>query len=177
MESKQVRYPLGALASIKPVTFGQPGQRTFRLDLESGPAFCSVWLEKEQLFQLGVYLKEIMGRLSDEDKARESRPTEQPWSGGEATIDFKAGQMMLSHDAESNSFYVQAHQRETEEEQTEEPESVSFWITLAQAGELSEESLKICAAGRPTCFLCGQPINPDGHVCPRANGHTVLEAG
>jgi uncharacterized repeat protein (TIGR03847 family) len=145
--------------------------------LESGPAFCSVWLEKEQLFQLGVYLKEIMGRLSDEDKARESRPTEQPWSGGEATIDFKAGQMMLSHDAESNSFYVQAHQRETEEEQTEEPESVSFWITLAQAGELSEESLKICSAGRPTCFLCGQPINPDGHVCPRANGHTVLEAG
>ena len=177
MESKQVRYPLGALASIKPVAFGQPGQRTFRLDLESGPAFCSVWLEKEQLFQLGVYLKEIRGRLSDEDKARESRPTEEPWSGGEATIDFKAGQMMLSHDAESNSFYGQAHQRETEEEQTDEPESVSFWITLAQAEELSEESLKICAAGRPTCFLCGQPINPDGHVCPRANGHTVLEAG
>ncbi|HAI99827.1 MAG TPA: DUF3090 domain-containing protein, partial [Dehalococcoidia bacterium] len=34
-----------------------------------------------------------------------------------------------------------------------------------------------CAAGRPRCFLCGLPINPDGHVCPRANGHTVLEAG
>ena len=176
MESKQVRYTLGALASIQAVTFGQPGQRTFRLELNSGPASCLVWMEKEQLFQLGVYLKEIIGRLSEEDKARESRPTEQSWSGGEATIEFKVGQMMLSHDAESNSFYLQAHQQETEEEQPE-PDSVSFWITVTQAQELSDESLKICAAGRPTCFLCGQPINPDGHVCPRANGHTVLEAG
>jgi len=176
MESKQVKYALGRLASIEPVTFGQPGQRTFRLDLHAGSAFCSVWMEKEQLFQLGVYLKDIVGALSAEDKARESEPSEQTWSGGEATIDFKAGQFMLSHDGESNSFYVQAHERETEEEQ-QEMESVSFWITVAQAETLSEESLKICAAGRPTCFLCGQPINPEGHVCPRANGHTVLEAG
>lgn len=176
MESKQVKYALGRLSGIEPVTFGQPGQRTFRLDLHAGSAFCSVWMEKEQLFQLGVYLKDIVGALSAEDKARESEPREQTWSGGEATIDFKAGQFMLSHDGESNSFYVQAHERETEEEQ-QEMESVSFWITVAQAEALSEESLKICAAGRPTCFLCGQPINPEGHVCPRANGHTVLEAG
>ena len=152
MESKQVKYALGRLSGIEPVTFGQPGQRTFRLDLHAGSAFCSVWMEKEQLFQLGVYLKDIVGALSAEDKARES------------------------HEGESNSFYVQAHERETEEDQ-QEMESVSFWITVAQAEALSEESLKICAAGRPTCFLCGQPINPEGHVCPRANGHTVLEAG
>ena len=167
---------MGRLIGIEPVTFGQPGQRTFRLDLHAGPAFCSVWMEKEQLFQLGVYLKDILGALAAEDKARESEPREPTWSGGEATIDFKAGQFMLSHDGESNSFYVQVHERETEEEQ-EETESVSFWITVAQAEALSEESLKICAAGRPTCFLCGQSINPEGHVCPRANGHTVLEAG
>ena len=176
MESKQVRYPLGGLSSIQPVTFGQPGQRTFRLDLNAGPAFCSVWLEKEQLLQLGVYLKELVERLSDDDKGKESFPKEAPWSGGETSLDFKAGQMMLSHDAESNSFYLEAHERETEEG-TEELDSVSFWITLPQAQALFEESLKICAAGRPTCFLCGQPINPDGHACPRANGHTVLEAG
>ena len=43
--------------------------------------------------------------------------------------------------------------------------------------ETAEEALRICSAGRPLCFLCGQPINPDGHACPRSNGHTVLEAG
>ena len=181
MEEKQVKYPLGSLSRVEAVTFGQPGRRTFRLDLHSGSAFCSLWLEKEQLFQLGVYLRDYVAGLSSEEKARESSPQEGPWQGGEASLDFKAGQMFLSHDRESNSFYLQAHERESEEENQEsregEAESVSFWITMTQASSLAEDSLRICAAGRPNCFLCGQPINPDGHICPRANGHTVLEAG
>lgn len=181
MEEKQVRYSLGRLSQVEAVTFGQPGRRTFRLDLHSGSAFCSLWLEKEQLFQLGVYLRDYVASLSAEEKARESNPQEPGWRGGETTLDFKAGQMYLSHDKESNSFYMQAHERETDEEPggtvREEAESVSFWMTMTQASNLAEESLRICAAGRPTCFLCGQPINPEGHVCPRANGHTILEAG
>ncbi len=177
MESKQVKYSLGSLSKVEAVTFGQPGQRTFRVDLHSGAAFCSVWLEKEQLLQLGVYLRDIVAGLSAEDKDRVSQPAEASWTGGVATIDFKAGQMALRHDAESNSFYVEAFAQETDETPAEEGDSVGFWITVGQAQELSAESLRICAAGRPICFLCGQPINPDGHVCPRANGHTVLEAG
>lgn len=186
MESRKVKYSLGAVSSIEALTFGEPGNRTFRLDVHSGPAYCSVWMEKEQLFQLSVYLKDVVGRLSPEELAKESDLREESWSGGELTVDFKAGQMLLSHDQESNAFYLQAYDRgpdeQTEEEapqddESVETESVGLWITVAQAGVLAEESLKICAAGRPTCFLCGQPINPEGHACPRANGHTILEAG
>jgi len=186
MEPNKVKYPLGAVSSIEAMTFGEPGHRTFRLDIHSGEAHCSLWLEKEQLFQLGVYLKDMVGRLSPEDRDKESDLREETWSGGELTIDFKAGQMLLSHDQDSSAFYLQAHEREPDEPVEEEnprndepgdTESVGFWITTAQAGVLGEEALKICAAGRPTCFLCGQPINPEGHACPRANGHTVLEAG
>jgi uncharacterized repeat protein (TIGR03847 family) len=147
-------------------------------------------MEKEQLLQLGIYLRDMVGRLSQEDRDRNSDLREDSWSGGDLAVDFKAGQMLLSYDKDSNAFYLQAYERETNEMLEEEPdqrtegdsqaadtESVGFWITTAQATIVSEESLKICAAGRPTCFLCGQPINPDGHACPRANGHTVLEAG
>ena len=181
MEEKQVKFALGRLSQVEAATFGQPGRRTFRLELHSGSAFCALWLEKEQLLQLGVYLRDYVAGLSAEEKEKESAPQEPGWLGGEASIDFKAGQMFLSHDRETNSFFMQAHERESGEEQEEasgeEAESVSFWMTLTQATALAEESLRICAAGRPTCFLCGQPINPEGHVCPRANGHTVLEAG
>lgn len=147
--------------------------------MHSGSAYCTLWLEKEQLFQLGVYLRDFVGGLPEEERSRASEPSEPAWAGGEESIDFKAGQMFLSHDKDTNSFYLQAHERESEEEDRPEGEadSISFWMTLGQASALAEESLRICAAGRPTCFLCGQPINPDGHVCPRANGHTVLEAG
>ena len=191
MESRKIKYPLGAVTSIEALTFGEPGQRTFNLDVHSGQAHCSVWLEKEQLFQMAVHLRDSVDRISKEDREKGSDLREESWPGAELTVDFKAGQMLLSYDQGSNAFYVQAYERETNERgdaeasQTEgsrtaesgETESVGFWITISQASVLGEEALKICAAGRPTCFLCGQPINPEGHACPRANGHTILEAG
>jgi len=183
VEEKKVKYPLGAATSIEAVTFGEPGNRTFKVDANSGAALCSIWMEKEQLLQLGVYLRDMVGRLSQEERDKGSDLREEAWSGDDLAVDFKAGQMLLSYDQDSNAFYLQAYEREVEEQETQssdsdpEIQSVGCWITITQASVLSEESLKICAAGRPTCFLCGQPINPDGHACPRANGHTVLEAG
>ena len=176
MEPREVKYPLGALSNIEPKTFGEPGRRTFNLVLEAGAARCTVWLEKEQLFQLGIYLQEAVESLSVEDKERQSQAAEPAWSGEGISLDFKAGQLLFSHDPESNSFRLMVYERE-EEESHEEMSSVSFWITVGQAEAVTEEALRICAAGRPNCFLCGLPINPEGHVCPRANGHTVLEAG
>jgi hypothetical protein len=32
---------------------------------------------------------------------------------------------------------------------------------------------RIVAAGRPPCPLCGAPLDPQGHICPRRNGHFV----
>ena len=169
-------YPLGALTRIYAETFGEPGRRTFRLVLKAGAANISVWLEKEQLFQLGIYLQEVVESLSAEDKERRSQPSEAEWSGEGISLDFKAGQILLNHEPDSNSFRMLAYEQE-EAESDEEAASVSFWITIEQAEVVAEEALRICAAGRPRCFLCGLPINPDGHNCPRANGHAVLEAG
>ena len=178
MEERRAKYPMGSLSEVQAETFGEPGRRTFRLVLGAGQAQCSLWLEKEQLFQLGVYLQDAVDSLSEEDKSADSRRQEQEWFGGEE-VDFKAGQMMISHDKQANCFYLLAYERESAETEKSEEEmaSVSFWIDPGQARVLSEEALKICAAGRPNCFLCGQPINPEGHVCPRSNGHTVLETG
>lgn len=176
MERRRIRYPLGALSRIDPEAFGEPGHRTFRLALRAGAVDCSIWLEKEQLFQLGIYLQEVIRSLSPEDRARESQPREPEWSGGGETIEFKVGQLLLNHDAAGNSFYLLAHEV-AEPEAEEDSASVSFWITFVQAEALAEEALRICAAGRPRCFLCGLPIDAEGHVCPRANGHARLESG
>ena len=81
--------------------------------------------------------------------------------------------MALGHDSASNAFLILAHDREEGEEG---PAMLSFWATLSQAKELAEEALKVCAAGRPRCFLCGRPIDPEGHMCPRSNGHAKLES-
>jgi uncharacterized repeat protein (TIGR03847 family) len=32
-------------------------------------------------------------------------------------------------------------------------------------------ALRVVAAGRPPCPLCSLPLDPEGHICPRQNGH------
>ena len=109
----------------------------------------------------------------------ESQRRDGGWSGEGEEVDFKVGEMGLSHDKQTNAFYILAFERENPESEaeSESPISASFWISLVQARTLAEDALRICAAVRPLCFLCGQPIDPEGHVCPRSNGHTVLETG
>ncbi len=182
MESRSVRYPLGALSSIYAETFGEPGRRTFRLVLKAGAANISVWLEKEQLFQLGASLQEAVRRLSIEQQGGHSSPAGPEWSGEELSLEFKARQMLLKYETSGNAFYLEAHEgdgeaSEQDSEQDRDEASVSCGLSVSQSAQLAEEAIKICAAGRPPCFLCGLPIDPEGHVCPRANGHAVMESG
>ena len=182
MEQRSVKYTLGSLSRIEPKTFGEPGRRTFHLAIEGGTASCILWLEKELLNQLGVRLQEVMQRVAllerESDAAEEAADDGTPpaWSGDPIDLEFKAGQLALEYDEAHNQFGLSAFEQEVEEP-NEDPASISFWITTDQATTLAAAALSICAAGRPLCFLCGQPIDPDGHFCPRSNGHTVFEAG
>jgi uncharacterized repeat protein (TIGR03847 family) len=174
MESRSVKFPLGPLERIEAEVFGEPGKRTFRLVVEAGAARGLVWLEKEQLFQLGEYLQGVISRLSAEERSRRSTFRERPWSGERLPLDFKARRMMVSHDQPNGCFYLQAHQ-DSEEEPEPNASSLSFWISTGQAEALAASALRICAAGRPPCALCGLPVDPGGHMCPRSNGHVALD--
>ena len=46
-------------------------------------------------------------------------------------------------------------------------------ITVADARAFSRRALKVVSQGRPPCPLCGLPLDPAGHICPRQNGHRV----
>jgi uncharacterized repeat protein (TIGR03847 family) len=43
--------------------------------------------------------------------------------------------------------------------------------TYPQMLALSRRAIEVVNQGRPTCPLCGEPMEPDGHFCPRRNGH------
>ena len=44
-------------------------------------------------------------------------------------------------------------------------------ISRAHAASMARRGWELVGAGRPTCTLCGHPIDPEGHSCPRTNGH------
>ena len=177
MAEREVRYKLGAARTVAAESFGQPGRRTFRLVAESGRAQSYIWLEKEQLFQLGLYLQQAVRQLGDDAANKASQPGETEWTGDPLEQDFQARQMQLQYDQDANCFVIQAYEGDEDDPDSGAQTSVSFWLTMSQSSQLADEALRICAAGRPPCFLCGTPIDPDGHRCARASGNAVFETG
>ena len=177
MAEREARYKLGAAQSVTAETFGRPGRRTFRLVAEAGRAQSYIWLEKEQLFQLGLYLQQAVKQLGEDAQSKVSAPGEAPWAGDPLEQDFHARQMQLQYDQDANCFVLHAFEGDEDDPDAGAQTSVSFWMTMTQCSDLADEALRICASGRPPCFLCGAPIDPDGHQCVRANGHAVFETG
>jgi uncharacterized repeat protein (TIGR03847 family) len=53
------------------------------------------------------------------------------------------------------------------------PDTLRVRMTAAEARVFVNRALSVVAAGRLPCPLCGQPLDPQGHICPRRNGHYV----
>ena len=156
------------VTDIRTEALGEPGQRTFRLLVDSGASSAIIWLEKEQLFQLALAVQQLLATLGEEQA-----PTGGPPEDRETLthLDFKADRLALGYDSGRRLFIIDAHD---EEEEEEEPATVRVWAGRKQITELSEEAFRVCAAGRPLCPLCGGPIDPTGHLCPRVNGHVKI---
>ena len=99
------------------------------------------------------------------------------------TEDFRVGAIALGWDGEDEQVVIEA-QEETEtpiEPLTEEvpedgPGVLRVRLSPAAARAFSKRAIQIVGQGRPPCPLCGLPLDTDGHICPRQNGHRVSDA-
>ena len=75
--------------------------------------------------------------------------------------------------AESRAGELLAAFEEVEDDDDEGPDTLRVRLTAAEARGFVNRALSVVAAGRLPCPLCGQPLDPQGHICPRRNGHYV----
>lgn len=154
---------------------GQPGQRVFYLQARRGPTTITVETEKEQVraLALGIhqFLEELTQRFPDrqeldqvDQRDLQLVPPFEP--------EFKVGQMGLGYDSDQDMVVIVAQSLQVEGEPEENALTARFWITRGQAKAMADHALEVVAQGRPVCALCGRPINPEGHFCPKRNGHT-----
>jgi len=172
-------------------TVGQPGERTFFLQAREGNRITSVACEKQQV----SVLAEHMDRVLDEVRRRSSGaaavpPPARKTSDTEPldapiTEEFRVGTMTIAWDPNIDRVVVELFSTvEPDEEETEtpadpaaEPEEVEadevfvVKITASYAREFVARAQALVSAGRPPCPFCLQPIDPAGHICPRANGY------
>ena len=169
------RVDLGLVDSIKAETVGEPGQRTFNINARSSRGQAIVWMEKDQLLQLALAIRQ----LSEDQEATDSPVAfipEYAHTGDPVTVEFKAGDMRLRYDGASDVFTMEATDPSSEgdddSEEEEEQVAVQFSFKRSAAVAMAEEAQEIVAAGRPICPYCHNVIEPDGHVCPKTNGHS-----
>lgn len=173
-------------------TVGEPGQRTFFLQARSGRRVVSVALEKQQVAILGERIDELLDELMAAGgvaglipaiapvEQLDSGPLDQP-----IVEEFRAGTITLSWDADDERVVVEvfpivevdvpieADEDDLVDLPIDEPEPEELFIvrmTPAQARVFASRAASVVSAGRPACQFCGGPVDPSGHLCPRANG-------
>ncbi len=164
------RNDYGPVNRIEAETFGEPGQRTFRVLTANEIEAASLWLEKEQLRALGRAIEEQLGRLKAL-RATKTLPAPDATLAyrGDPTLEFRVGQMALGFDERQGLFLLLAYAVEDDDENRP---TFSCQATPEQLRELAEHIETVVNAGRPLCPLCGEPIDKTGHHCIRANGHS-----
>ncbi len=178
-----VTFDLGLVEFITPEAVGKPGQRTFKVVIKSSRGEAVVWLEKEQLYQLGVSIKQL---TSTRPRVAEPAPyiTEASPQLPDSKLDFKVGDLALRHDAASDVFTLSAANFNedaevdgtTDNDDDEQPLEILVSFRRAQAERLADNAIEVVSSGRKPCPLCGGPVDPAGHFCVKKNGYHKQEA-
>ncbi|MFM7068985.1 MAG: DUF3090 family protein [Actinomycetes bacterium] len=177
---------------------GVPGHRTFYVQARVGDATAIFKMEKEQVAMLGRYLGQVVGTMGGAEPDRDVVGLDEPvtplWTVGtisalvdedSQTIQITAEELTLEDDLDEFSETFDDPSFDPDEFPLDETEAaladeleellgmngrtVRITLSLGQAVAFAEQAEELVAAGRPPCRLCGRPIEPGGHDCPRWN--------
>ncbi len=179
-------------------TVGPPGQRTFFLQAKDGDRVTSVALEKQQVSILAervdLLLDEALRQSGGEATipavapvgSQDGDPLDQP-----IVEEFRVGTITLGWEPASALVVIELFPMSEEtvvsesimgededaaeaepavEIEVEASEVLIVKLDPAYARSFVRRSQSVVSAGRPACQFCGGPVDPEGHLCPRANG-------
>ena len=153
---------------------GEPGKRVFYLQGRRGQRLVTLVCEKEHVAALSVAVEHLLLALVDGDADAVVEPDPIITVGMDLEVPlepaFRVGRVNLGYDQVSERLVVIAYEL-LEEGDEATPSVARFWATQAQMRAFSIHGQEVVAAGRPRCAMCGEPIDPEGHFCPRKNGH------
>lgn len=180
-------------------TVGTPGERTFFLQAREGNRITSVVVEKQQVSVLAEHLDKVLDEVlrrsgpaaavpPAHDRPSDTGPLDAP-----ITEEFRVGTMTIAWDAEIHRVVIELFSNvDVDSDDADEAgpelsaaaaaalegsdevnadEVFVVKITPSYARDFVARAQALVAAGRPPCPFCLQPLDPSGHVCPRANGY------
>lgn len=163
-------YEFEEVTLLSPVAVGVPGRRTFFLLMGEKEKWVRLWLEKEQLEALALAIDQLLITLYQElhrsPRESEGPPSSENVPSGLPSAELEIDQISLGFNQEKATLDFLVHSLGP---QRMDEVVVNCQASLAQLKKLGDQARSVCAAGRPRCKLCGGPIDPTGHTCPRHN--------
>lgn len=158
---------------------GEPGERQFFIQVKSSEGLNSVTLEKTQVIALTERFEELIrelrrGKLAtaadlSAAAAVDNLPMELP-----IDQDFQVGVISITWEKDLVLVNIQAISQDEDlilDDLDSGPDLIIATLRIDQVKGFCERAKSIVNAGRPACPFCGLPIDPRGHLCPRANGY------
>ena len=152
-------------------TVGQPGSRTFYLHVRAEGLRMAIKCEKQQAAAISQYLEKVLSDLPPAE--------DRPIAGAMEMNDpgetlFVLGPIGLGYDRSNDKVLLQLEEvAEVDEEgeivDDDNRSHVRIYITRGQASAFAGHAGNVIESGRPECRWCGNPMDPDGHPCPRMN--------
>jgi uncharacterized repeat protein (TIGR03847 family) len=154
---------------------GEPGHRTFYLQARSGSDVVTLLVEKQQVQLLAASIDELLQKLEvdtgdgpSDDELGLEEPLEPAWQVGRLSIGYHEGNDRMLLELEE---LVDEPEEGDEVVPVTQGRLVRVWATREQMRGLARHGAEAVAAGRPLCQFCGNPLDPEGHICPAMNGH------
>jgi uncharacterized repeat protein (TIGR03847 family) len=144
-------------------TIGEVGARVFLLQIIEGARHYTVKVEKQQVAVLATYLSRAIEGLGRPGHLPEDLELVLSPDDG---IDLVAGNLSVAIDDEAGTVELSI-----EGIGEDEGNGAVVRLTKEQAAAWAIRATMLVEAGRPPCPLCGFPLDPSGHDCPRTNGH------
>ena len=155
-------YDLADVDKLTVGAVGEPGRRVFLLQARQGSHVVTLKLEKSQTAALGAYISRLLEDLPSPAVLPVDLELEEP-----VDPEWIIGSMGVAYDEVVDRLVLVAEEAVGEEE---EAARARFSLTREQVAALATCSAELVQAGRPPCPLCGYPLDPTGHACPRTNG-------
>ena len=167
---------LGPVDRITADAVGEPGSRTFYLQARTAAEVVTLIVEKQQVELLAASVLDLLASIGletgtgpDEAEMDLVQPFEPRW---------RAGRLSIGYEEDTDTFLLEIEEFQPELEEDDprallqsEPEVLRLRATRDQMFALSRHASAVAERGRPTCQFCGNPLDPEGHVCPRQNGY------
>ena len=153
-------------------TIGEPGERAFFIQARSDNRVVSVALEKAQVQAVATRLEVMIAevRKSNPLIAIQSLPVDDAPLDTPVDEEFQVGAISLAWDEDQQLITLELYELEEDEEDAEGG-VLEINFSLGVASSFVNRSKALVNAGRVPCPFCGIPIDPRGHLCPRANGY------